>query len=488
MTEYRYPGYGPTRESWLTSRPNTKGGYHGGNDNPAPAGTPVYAQYDGTVFRSGNINGYGLAVVVETKAPNGTVFYTLYGHLAPQDLPAPDTPIAAGQPIPGAFIGTKEDVQRLGGLSSGPHLHREIISSKVRLNRDSKQPFGLNSSDITYKADPDTFDINNPVFPYQNNEPKPPPQPAPTTPSARTAPQPAVLILPHQSEQPNPPQQPRPIAPPARSPLLSPSRPGIGPPLDITPRLAPGAPSPGAVGPAPATDGLPPLHFAPETPPRVGPFEVPGLFRSDVFGSPRVAPAADGTGANPSILPTPSPGAPSISAPAMSPATSGMTSQIGIGIGDWWKGVSPAASSNFNPSSLRGLTSLMPGMMPLDPNQSSRAADAPLGIAGGAPGVSAPTASPAASGIARPPSTGNPDWDWWNGLVADVDAVNRRNGFGGLNIPMPNNVPTPLPQTVFDRGLPGMLQRVGAFDPPVGGLLGRLLELQRNHPDDDASA
>ena len=147
MPEYKYPGYGPTRENWLTSRPKTKFGYHGGNDNPAPAGTPVYAQYGGTVFRSGNIDGYGLAVVVETTAPNGTKFYTLYGHLAPQDLPAPDTPIAAGQPIPGAFIGTKEDVQRLGGLSSGPHLHREIISGAAELNPSKR--FGIYSSDIT---------------------------------------------------------------------------------------------------------------------------------------------------------------------------------------------------------------------------------------------------------------------------------------------------------------------------------------------------
>jgi hypothetical protein len=67
MPEYKYPGYGPTRENWLTYRPKTIGGYHGGNDNPAPAGTPVYAQYDGEVFRSGNINGYGLAVVVRTR-------------------------------------------------------------------------------------------------------------------------------------------------------------------------------------------------------------------------------------------------------------------------------------------------------------------------------------------------------------------------------------------------------------------------------------
>ena len=225
--------------------------------------------------------------------------------------------------------------------------------------------------------------------------------------------QPAVPVSPPQNGGPKPRSQPDAAAPPARSPRLPPSRPGIGPPLDITPRLAPGAANPGAAGPAPAPDGLPPLHFAPETPHRFRPFEVPGLFQSDAVGSPPVAPLADGTPTNPSIPPAPSVGASSTSSPATSPAPSGMAGQIGDG-----------------------------------------------------------------NGIGH----------WWNGLVADVDAVGRRNGFGGLSIPMPNNVPTPPTQTVFHRGLPGMLQRAGAFDPSASGLLGLLQEIQRNRPDDDGSA
>jgi hypothetical protein len=127
----------------------------------------------------------------------------------------------------------------------------------------------------------------------------------------------------------------------------------------------------------------------------------------------------------------------------------------------------------------------MPGMMPVDPNQPSRAIDEPVGIAGGTPGVSAPAASPAAFGIARPTSTGNPVWDWWNGLVADVNAVGRRAGRGGLDTPRLRGMPAPTTQFVFDRGLPGMLQQAGVFDPPAGGLLGLLRENMRNHPDDD---
>lgn len=181
MPEYKYPGYGATTENWLTPRAKTKGGYHGGSDNPAKPGTPVYAQHGGEVFRSGNIAGYGMSVVVKSTAPDGTVFYQLYGHLGPDQLPAPGTPIAADQPIPGAVIGTKDYVRAQGGLTSGPHLHREIISGKAPLNADPNKPFGIYSSDITHKADPDAFDIDRPVFPYQNGEPKPPLPSAPTT-------------------------------------------------------------------------------------------------------------------------------------------------------------------------------------------------------------------------------------------------------------------------------------------------------------------
>jgi murein DD-endopeptidase MepM/ murein hydrolase activator NlpD len=182
MPEYNYPGYSPTQDNILTSRPHTVGGYHGGNDNRAAAHTPVYAEYSGTVVRSGNINGYGLAVVILSVAPNGTKFYELYGHLAPvvtsvapdgtisydfpiqlhpdlldpTDLPAPGTKVTAGQQIPGAFIGTKEDVTLRLGNSSGPHLHREIISYRAPLDLRPNQPFGIQSSDIRFKARIDT--------------------------------------------------------------------------------------------------------------------------------------------------------------------------------------------------------------------------------------------------------------------------------------------------------------------------------------------
>src|ERR1700760_1054766 len=175
MPRYNKPGYGPTGEGWLGARPGTVGGYHGGTDNPADAGTPVYAEYGGKIFRSGVLNGYGMSVIVESTAPDGTRFRELYGHLGPGPLPAPGTNVDAGQPIPGAVIGTKEYVRSKGGLTTGPHLHREIISGQAPLQKEGG--LGIYSSDITHKADPDTFDINHPVFPYENGESRPAPVP-----------------------------------------------------------------------------------------------------------------------------------------------------------------------------------------------------------------------------------------------------------------------------------------------------------------------
>jgi hypothetical protein len=150
VPRYNYPGYKSTGEGWLGARPGTKGGYHGGTDNPAAPGTPVYAEHGGKIFRSGPINGYGMSVIVESTAPDGTRFYELYGHLGPGPLPAPDTEIVAGEPIPGATIGTKEYVQSMmRGLTSGPHLHREIISGRFQLNKEGG--LGLYSSEIEHK-------------------------------------------------------------------------------------------------------------------------------------------------------------------------------------------------------------------------------------------------------------------------------------------------------------------------------------------------
>jgi murein DD-endopeptidase MepM/ murein hydrolase activator NlpD len=289
MPEYNYPGYGPTGQSWLTSRPGTEGGYHGGNDNPAPAHTPVYAEHTGKVFRSGDIQGYGLAVVVESVAPNGKKFYELYGHLAPGSLPTPGTSITAGQPVPGALIGTKKDVTDRGGLSTGPHLHREIISGNAPLNKEGG--FGIFSSDIKFKANPDTFDISNPVFPYENGEIKPAPESAPPSPHFPTGPSRPNTMLPGSN-------------PPARAPLqLSPGMPvlgadgpsSLGGPNGPTP-LVPAKPalSPINFVPPPSSGGLPQLspNDTPSAHGNTPPITAPWPAGAGVPRPPQAPPAA----------------------------------------------------------------------------------------------------------------------------------------------------------------------------------------------------
>ncbi|MGY4307192.1 hypothetical protein ACVIJ6_004435 [Bradyrhizobium sp. USDA 4369] len=214
MPRYNYPGYGPRGDDWLTKRPGTVGGYHGGSDNPAAAGTPVYSEYTGKIFRSGTIAGYGRSVIVRSVAPDGTTFYALYGHLGPGDLPIPGTDVVAGKPILGAVIGSKEYVQSMSGLSTGPHLHREIISGNVRLKETGG--LGLYSSQIKHRADPDTFDINHPSFPYER----------PDRSSARSEPS----------------NDPRQSLPATGQMIISPS--GVPPALS----LRPGMPIPGAEG------------------------------------------------------------------------------------------------------------------------------------------------------------------------------------------------------------------------------------------------
>jgi hypothetical protein len=311
MPEYKYPGYGTTTENWLTPRANTKGGYHGGGDNPAKAGTPVYAQYGGEVFRSGVISGYGMAVVVKSAAADGQPFYKVYAHLGPGPLPVPGTPIEADKPIPGAVIGTKEYVQRMGGLTSGPHLHREIISGRAPLNADPNKPFGIYSSDITYRADPDTFDINHPVFPYQNGELKPPRQPgpvaAPARPSQVRPPRSGALSTQESRSESVPPPSTGMVVPDASGPT---SLGGPNGPAPLQPPMRSRAPA----NSAPAVDPLlPPLHFAPEQPSM-----VPEPFRSNAFGGPTVSSAA--SGAVSSTSPPLSPGEPRVSQAATSPA------------------------------------------------------------------------------------------------------------------------------------------------------------------------
>jgi len=96
---------------------------HTGIDLTAQLGTPVYATGNGTVQvagRGANLGGYGIAVVIN----HGYGFQTLYGHLS-------EVTVQPGQRVKrGDLIGK---VGRTG-LSSGYHLHYEVIQNGNKVN------------------------------------------------------------------------------------------------------------------------------------------------------------------------------------------------------------------------------------------------------------------------------------------------------------------------------------------------------------------
>lgn len=117
--------YHPILKQWKT---------HAGTDYAANAGTPVRAVGDAVVIRAGWAGGYGN--LIELRHPNG--FRTRYGHLR-----------AFAKGIrPGAHVNISQTIGYVGttGLSTGPHLHFEVIvngqqrDSRVALKNISGTP------------------------------------------------------------------------------------------------------------------------------------------------------------------------------------------------------------------------------------------------------------------------------------------------------------------------------------------------------------
>ncbi len=97
---------------------------HKGTDYATSAGTPVRAIGDATVIRAGWSGGYGN--MLELRHRNGYV--TRYGHLrAFAKGVRPGARVDMGQTV--AYVGTT-------GLSTGPHLHFELLVGGVQ--RDSR--------------------------------------------------------------------------------------------------------------------------------------------------------------------------------------------------------------------------------------------------------------------------------------------------------------------------------------------------------------
>src|SRR6201995_743447 len=93
---------------------------HMGIDFGAPTGTPVYAAGDGVVEKAAWTNGYGRWL--QLKHPNG--LETGYGHLSRWAVKQGER-VHQGQVV--AYVGST-------GLSTGPHLHFEIMVNSQKGN------------------------------------------------------------------------------------------------------------------------------------------------------------------------------------------------------------------------------------------------------------------------------------------------------------------------------------------------------------------
>ncbi len=93
---------------------------HEGIDLVADVGTNVYATGDGTVSYAGPRGGYGTVVEID----HGFGYTTLYGHLS-KPLVREGQKVKRGQAI--ALTGDT-------GLSTGPHLHYEVLRNGVHVD------------------------------------------------------------------------------------------------------------------------------------------------------------------------------------------------------------------------------------------------------------------------------------------------------------------------------------------------------------------
>lgn len=116
---------------------------HKGTDYAAAAGTPVRAIGDGVVIRKGWGNGYGN--VLEIRHRNG--FVTRYGHLSRYNSDVHvGSRVTIGQTV--AYVGST-------GLSTGPHLHFEVLVNGVQ--RDPRKALKQDSGDPIPASERESF-------------------------------------------------------------------------------------------------------------------------------------------------------------------------------------------------------------------------------------------------------------------------------------------------------------------------------------------
>ena len=93
---------------------------HQGVDFAAPKGTPIYAAGDGIIEMKQRYKGYGKYIRI--RHANG--FKTAYAHMSKFNK------------IPGGRVKQKQIIGYVGstGLSTGPHLHYEVLKNNIRIN------------------------------------------------------------------------------------------------------------------------------------------------------------------------------------------------------------------------------------------------------------------------------------------------------------------------------------------------------------------
>ena len=118
--------YGEDRASYGDGSQAPSRSIHMAIDLFAPAGEPVFSPFAGTVALAGVDScrwGFGGTLVLEHATDDGTPFWTLYGHLAPESV--------AGYRV-GAAIHAGAKIARLGGASVNggwpPHLHFQLLT------------------------------------------------------------------------------------------------------------------------------------------------------------------------------------------------------------------------------------------------------------------------------------------------------------------------------------------------------------------------
>ena len=95
---------------------------HRGTDSAAPEGTPIMASGDGVIIKAGWCGGGGNCV----KIRHNKTYQTIYAHMKNfSNISIPGNRVKQGQVI--GYVGST-------GLSTGPHLHYEVIENGKKIN------------------------------------------------------------------------------------------------------------------------------------------------------------------------------------------------------------------------------------------------------------------------------------------------------------------------------------------------------------------